>query len=221
MKGTNSLSQHLRGALRCCDAVRRALPFAMLAIAGTAFAPFSAHAEEQKGDYDWKLFLGGSYVAPLSKTDVTSLGTSVKASSELGYEIGVEWKGTDRFGFEIAYLDANSDIKAVNGKVGDISMRPWDFSAYFHIIDSNIFNWYIGPTLSYISWSDLKLTNGAKLPVDSETTWGASTGLVIGLGQTFGIQFVLRYIDASIDAGLPQKIKVDPLFASVAVSFRF
>jgi outer membrane protein W len=198
-----------------------ALAFAMLAIAGTVFAPFSAHAEEQKGDYDWKLFLGGSYVAPLSKTDVTTLGTAVKASSELGYEIGVEWKGTDRFGFEIAYLDANSDINSVNGTIGDITMRPWDFTLNFHIIDANIFNWYVGPTLSYISWSDLKLKNGARLPVDSQTTYGLSTGLVIGLGQTFGIQFGLRYIDASIDAGLPQKIKVDPLFASVAVSFRF
>ena len=202
MKGTNSL-----------------LP--MLAIAGAVFAPSIAHAEEDKGDYDWKLFLGGSYVTPLSKTDVTTLGTAVKASSELGYEIGVEWKGTDRFGFEIAYLDANSDIKAVTGKVGDITMRPWDFTLNFHIIDANIFNWYIGPTLSYISWSDLKLNNGFKLPVDSQTTYGVSTGLVIGLGQTFGIQFGLRYIEASIDAGLPQKIKVDPLFASVAVSFRF
>ncbi len=220
MKGKNSLVQYLRGAVGCAIA-RTALAFGMLAIAGTVLAPSIAQAQEDKGDYDWKLFLGGSYVAPLSKTDVTSLGTSVKASSELGYEIGVEWKGTDRFGFEIAYLDANSDIKTVSGKVGDISMRPWDLSLYFHIIDSNIFNWYIGPTLSYISWSDLKLTNGVTLPVDSETTYGASTGLVIGLGQTFGIQFGLRYIDASIDAGLPQKIKVDPLFASVAVSFRF
>ena len=221
MKGKNSLLQYSRDAVRCFAIARTALAFGMLAIAGTVLAPSIAQAQEDIGDYDWKLFLGGSYVAPLSKTDVTSLGTSVKASSELGYEIGVEWKGTDRFGFEIAYLDANSDIKAVSGKVGDISMRPWDLSLYFHIIDSNIFNWYIGPTLSYISWSDLKLTNGVTLPVDSETTYGASTGLVIGLGQTFGIQFGLRYIDASIDAGLPQKIKVDPLFASVAVSFRF
>jgi outer membrane protein W len=200
---------------------RTAIVFAMLAAVGVVFTPSSAQAQEEKGDYDWKLFLGGSYVAPLSKTDVATLGTSVKASSELGYEIGVEWKGTDRFGFEIAYLDANSDIKTGSGKIGDITMRPWDISLNFHIIDKNIFNWYIGPTLSYISWSDLKLTNGVKLPVDSQTTYGVSTGLVIGLGQTFGIQFGLRYIEASIDAGLPQKIKVDPLFASVAVSFRF
>ena len=221
MERKNSLLEYLRHVVGCCAITRTALAFAMLAIAGIVFAPSIAQAEEDKGDYDWKLFLGGSYVAPLSKTDVTSLGTSVKASSEVGYEIGVEWKGTDRFGFEIAYLDANSDINAVTGKVGDITMRPWDFSLNFHIIDANIFNWYIGPTLSYISWSDLKLTNGVKLPVDSQTTYGVSTGLVIGLGQTFGIQFGLRYIEASIDAGLPQKIKVDPLFASVAVSFRF
>ena len=161
MERKNSLLEYLPHVVGCCAIKRTALAFAMFASAGIVFAPSIAQAEEDKGDYDWKLFLGGSYVAPLSKTDVASLGTSVKASSELGYEIGVEWKGTDRFGFEIAYLDANSDIKAVTGKIGDITMRPWDFTLNFHIIDANIFNWYIGPTLSYISWSDLKLNNGS------------------------------------------------------------
>jgi len=50
---------------------------------------------------------------------------------------------------------------------------------------------------------------------------GVSTGLVFGLGETFGIQVGLRYIDASIDAGLADDISVDPLFANVAVAFRF
>ena len=50
---------------------------------------------------------------------------------------------------------------------------------------------------------------------------GVSAGLVFGLGETFGIQLGLRYIDASIDADLADDISVDPLFASVAVAFRF
>jgi outer membrane protein W len=221
MKRKNSLLQQVRHAITRSAIAGTALVSATLAIAGIAFAPSVAQAQEDKGDYDWKLFLGGSYVSPLSNSNVTGIGTSLEISNEVGYEVGVEWKGTDRFGFEIAYLDVDSDVKSTSGRVGGISMRPWNISMNFHIIDKNAFNWYLGPTLSYINWSDLKLSNGASLPVDSETTWGVSTGLVIGIGKTFGIQFGLRYIDAKIDANLPQEIKVDPLFASVGVAFRF
>ena len=174
-----------------------------------------------RGDYDWKLFVGPSYVSPLSDSDVSNVGNSIEASSELGYEIGIEWKGTDRLGFEIAYLDLDTDLETSLGTIGDISMRPWMFSMNFHVVDKNAFNWYVGPTLAYVGWSDLKLSNGTRYDVDGESTFGVSTGFVVGLGETFGIQFGLRYIDASIDAGLADEISVDPLFAGVAVAFRF
>lgn len=194
---------------------------ATLAIAGIVFAPSVAQAQEDRGDYDWKLFIGPSYISALGDSDIANVGNSIEASSELGYELGIEWKGTDRLGFEIAYLDEKSDVETSSGPIGDISMRPWNFSLNFHVVDKNAFNWYVGPTLSYIGWSDLELVNGASVDVDSQTTYGVSTGLVIGLGETFGIQFGLRYLDAEIDAGLSDEISVDPLFASVAVAFRF
>ncbi len=221
MEPQNSRSLHARNAFNRGALTGTVLVSATLAMAGVVFAPSVAQAQEQKGDYDWKLFIGAAYVSPLSDSDIANVGNSLEASDELGYEIGIEWKGTDRFGVEIAYLDEDSDIESSTGTIGDISMRPWNFTLNFHLVDKNAFNWYIGPTLSYISWSDLELANGTKRDVDSQTTWGVSTGLVFGLGQTFGIQVGLRYIDASIDAGLADDISVDPLFASVAVAFRF
>jgi outer membrane protein W len=221
MKSKNPILLHARnacgrGGLR--DAV---LASATLVIAGIAFAPSVAQAQEDRGDYDWKLFVGPSYVSPLSDSDVANVGNSIEASSELGYEIGVEWKGTDRLGFEIAYLDVDTDLETSLGTIGDISMRPWMLSLNFHVVDKNAFNWYVGPTLAYVGWSDLKLANGTRYDVDGESTFGLSTGFVVGLGETFGIQFGLRYMDASIDAGLADEISVDPLFAGVALAFRF
>lgn len=192
----------------------------VLAISSMAFAPSGAQAQADKGDYDWKLFIGGAYVSPLGDGDDSNLGNSIEAASDLGYELGIEWKGTDRFGFEISYLDENMDIETGSGPIGDISMRPWNFTLNIHVIDKNAFNWYVGPTVSYIDWSDLELTNGTKVDVDSETRYGISTGFVVGLGETFAIQFGLRYMDASIDTGASE-ISVDPLFTSVAIAFRF
>lgn len=221
MNSQNPLLLRTRNAFKRCTINDSLLGSATLAIFGIVFAPSVAQAQEDRGDYDWKLFIGPSYVSPLSDTDIASIGNAIEASSEVGYELGIEWKGTDRLGFEIAYLDENSDVETSSGTIGDISMRPWNFSLNFHLVDKNAFNWYVGPTLSYIGWSDLELVNGTSIDVDSQTTWGVSTGFVIGLGETFGVQFGLRYLDAEIDAGLADDISVDPLFASVAVAFRF
>ena len=221
MGSKNPLLLHARNALRRCGIPDAVLVSATLATAGIVLAPSIAQAQEDRGDYDWKLFVGPSYVSPLSDSDVSNVGNSIEASSELGYEIGIEWKGTDRLGFEIAYLDLDTDLETSLGTIGDISMRPWMLSMNFHVIDKNAFNWYVGPTLAYVGWSDLKLSNGTRYDVDGESTFGVSTGFVVGLGETFGIQFGLRYIDASIDAGLADEISVDPLFAGVAVAFRF
>jgi len=221
MKSQNPFLLHTRTASKRCTIDAALLVSATLAIAGIVFPPSVAQAQEDRGDYDWKLFIGPSYVSPLSDSDIDNVGDSIEASSELGYELGIEWKGTDRLGFEIAYLDEDSDVETSSGTIGEISMRPWNFTLNFHIVDKNAFNWYVGPTLSYIGWSDLELVNGTSIDVDGQTTWGVSTGLVIGLGETFGVQFGLRYLDAEIDAGLSDDISVDPLFANVSIAFRF
>jgi outer membrane protein W len=199
---------------------RSTLAPAMLAIGSAVLAPSLAQAQDD--GYDFKMFAGGAYVSPLSDSSLSGIADSVEASSEFGWEIGAEWKPSDRFGFELAYLDANHDVEADGTTIGDISFRPWNLSLNFHVVNRDAFNWYIGPTVSYIDWSEVELVGGGSLDVDSETAYGVSTGLAIGLGDTFAIQFGLRYIDASVDsAALPDEVDVDPLFTSVGFAFRF
>jgi outer membrane protein W len=96
------------------------------------------------------------------------------------------------------------------------------FTANFHLVNRNAFNWYVGPTVAYIDWSDVRLAGGASLPVDSETTYGVSTGVDIGIGETFAIQLGLRWLDASVESPvLPNDVGVDPLFTRIGVAFRF
>ena len=60
--------------------IGRALTFG----GGSLLIPMVAQAREDRGDYDWKLFIGPSYVSPLGDRDIASVGNSIEASSELG-----------------------------------------------------------------------------------------------------------------------------------------
>ena len=194
----------------------------VLALGGMAVLPTVAGAQEQ-GEYDWKVFVGGAYVIPID--DETIDGSTIEATNEFGYELGIEWKPLDRFGFELAYFDANPDVEVDGDKVGDIDFKPWNLTFNVHLIDRNAFNWYIGPTVSFIDWGNLNADDGSEsIEVDSETGFGVSTGLAIGIGETFAIQIGLRYLDASAKekgGSSDDEVGVDPLFASVGFAFRF
>jgi outer membrane protein W len=198
-----------------------AKPLAALAL-GVAAALATTPASAQESGYDFKLFGGAAYVAPLSDSSLAGLADTVEASTEYGWEIGGEWKPSDRFGLEMAYFDAEHDVEADGTVIGDIDLRPLTFTANFHLVNRNAFNWYVGPTVAYIDWSDVRLAGGASLPVDSETTYGVSTGVDIGIGETFAIQLGLRWLDASVESPvLPNDVGVDPLFTRIGVAFRF
>jgi outer membrane protein W len=189
---------------------------------GVAAALLAAPSSAQEDGYDFKLFGGAAYVAPLSDSSLTGVADTVEASSEYGWEIGGEWKPSDRFGLELAYLDAQHDVEADGTVIGDIDLRPLTFTANFHLVNRDAVNWYVGPTLAYIDWSEVRLGGGGSLDVDSETTYGISTGVDIGFGDTFALQLGLRWLDASVESPvLPSDVSVDPLFTRVGVAFRF
>jgi outer membrane protein W len=200
-----------------CFRLRRSKLIAGAAIAGAAaFATTAARAQD---GYDFRLFVGGAFVEPLNDSNIGSV--NFETSSEVGIELAGEWRFS-RLGFEVAYLDAEQDLEANGNPIGDIDLKPWNFTLNFHVIDGDFFNWFIGPTLSYVDWGDLKLQSGNSVETDSETTWGVSTGILFGLGDTFGIELGLRYIDSAVESqNIPQDVAVDPLFARVGVSFRF
>jgi outer membrane protein W len=189
----------------------------ILAAGGIALAAGGAQAQDE---YDWKVFISGAYVDPLSDSDVD--GEEVSLSSEFGYEFGVEWRPVNRLGIELAYLDVSHDVDVEGTTFGEIDFNPINVTLNFHVINRNAFNWYIGPTVSFVDWGDLEVPGQGSADVDSETTYGASTGLTIGLGDTFALQFGVRWLDSTAESSdLGDEVDVDPLFATVGVAFRF
>jgi outer membrane protein W len=195
--------------------------FAALAVAvGAALAAKPSSAQEES--YDFKLFGGAAYVAPLSDSSLAGIADSVEASSEYGWEIGGEWKPSPRFGLELSYFDATHDVEADGTVIGGIDLRPLTFTANFHLVSRDSFNWYVGPTVAYVDWSDISLAGGGNLEVDSATAYGVSTGVDIAFGDTFALQLGLRWLDASVESPvLPNDVSVDPLFTRIGVAFRF
>lgn len=190
---------------------------AILAAGGIALAAPGAQAQDE---YNWKVFISGAYVDPLSDSDVS--GSEVSLSSEFGYEFGVEWRPVNRLGFEFAYLDVTQDVDVDGTTFGEIDFNPMNLTVNFHVINRSAFNWYIGPTVSFVDWGDLEVPGQGTADIDSETTYGASTGLTIGLGDTFALQFGVRWLDSTAESSdLGDEVDVDPLFATVGVAFRF
>jgi len=190
---------------------------AILAAGGIALAAPAAQAQDE---YNWKVFLSGAYVDPLSDTEID--GADVNLSSEFGYEVGVEWRPVNRLGFELAYLDVTQDVEIDGDTFGEIDFNPMNLTLNFHVINRNAFNWYIGPTISFVDWGDLEVPGQGSADVDSETTYGASTGLTIGLGETFALQFGVRWLTSTAESSeLDDEVDVDPLFATIGVAFRF
>jgi outer membrane protein W len=142
-------------------------------------------------------------------------------TDEVGYEIGAEWKPFARFGFEVSLIDVQQDVEANGFKIGEIGMQPINLTLNFHIINSDRFAWYIGPTVAFVNWDDLENEFGDNVSIDSEETFGVSTGIDIGLGERFALVGGLRWLDAGAEDDAGDTLDVDPLFARLGIALRF
>jgi hypothetical protein len=82
-----------------------------LLVALSGFVPAPA---AQRGDYSSTAFIGATHVTPLRDNAIG--GETIDASCEVGYELGIyelgiEWKPSDRFGSQLAYLEGDHDVE--------------------------------------------------------------------------------------------------------------
>lgn len=197
---------------------------ASLALAAAAFGPAFGQ------DTHVKIFAAASYVSPLSEEDVTinSVTQSVKNSSELGWDFGIEGRFNKWLGLEVDYIHVNQDVKYNGETIGNTTLAPLSATFDIHVVHTKIIDFYLGPTYSYVNWGDIRLNGPGSvfygtdnLGTDSESAWGASLGLDIGLGSHVAIVTGLRYLRLDLTPQGGQGAKVDPLFARVGIGFRF
>ena len=182
-----------------------------------------AYENDQDQPYHTKIFLAAAYVSPLSKSDQNFDGVedSVEATDKLGWEAGVAGRFNPLVGFELSYLNATHDVDFGGQKIGQADFEPISATLEFHIVPTQVVDFWVGPTVSWVHWGDLKLVDGEIKKGSTDTAYGATVGLDIGLGPNFAITGAVRYLNAKADWGDFKDTKVDPLFARLGVAVRF
>jgi len=194
---------------------RRVLVLA--ALAAVVATPVAA------SEHKFKVFAAAGFVAPLSDDDLTIEGVTdaVEASSEFGYDFGIEWRPTRLIGIELDYLDAKHDVEFGGAKIAEVDLQPLTASLNFHLIHTNLIDFYVGANLAYVSWGDIEVVDGSKIGTDSETAFGATVGVDIGIGSRLALVGSVRYLKVDVTPDGEDGLSVDPLITRVGVALRF
>ncbi len=141
------------------------LTFPILAFASIAlFLPQDAHAQESR----WQLRLRGLLVDGGETFTVDdSSGTQVLAggNAELGVGVAIEYRISNRFGVELGAAvagvpDYEGDHESSDGKtaIGEgPSFAPVTASFNLHLTPGRRFDFYIAPTVAFVSYGDFDL----------------------------------------------------------------
>jgi outer membrane protein W len=195
-----------------------------------AIAAVTLVAPSQAQEAKSKVFGGAAYVSPLSDESVTfgDVTDSIDAASQTGWDVGFEWRMTKRLGLEVDYLNATHDIEFGGTTIGEADLQPLSATLNFHLIRTRLIDLYLGPTFSYVNWGDVNLneagqdaTDALGIPTKSETAYGASVGIDIGLGKTLAIVGGVRYLKLDLTPEDGDGVGVDPLITRVGVAIRF
>lgn len=194
-----------------------------------ALAPFQpAAAASAPPDWNVKFFGAMVYVAPLGTEDVTvsSVTDSVQASTETGWEAGLEFRFAKILGLEISYLSSTQDIEVGDTTVATVDMTPYNMALNFHLFPNKYFDFYIAPVAAYVNWGDIEFTDGTSESADSEIAYGAAIGLDISFNKSFAFIGGVRWLSLDLTSDDPSassddSLPVDPLFARVGFAFRF
>jgi len=182
-------------------------------------------------DAKMKIYAMLAYVSPLAESDQTIGGVTdaVKASSEFGYNFGLEFRTGSLIGIELDYLYAQEDIEHdTAGLLGETTFQPISGTINFHV-PLGVIDLYGGPTAAYVNWGDLEVSGaGSQLPsgggsieIESDFAFGVSAGADLAIGPRFAATGGLRWLSVEAEAEGGDATAVDPLFARIGIALLF
>jgi len=198
--------------------MKRLVCFAVAAL--TLASASSAFAQSS-----FKVYGMLAYVSPLADSDIDVNGVTdaVKASSEFGYNFGLEFRMSSLLGLEFDYLYAKQDVEHdTEGLLGETTFQPISGTLNLHV-PVGLIDVYAGPTAAYVNWGDLKVPQGGgDVKLDAEFAYGVSAGADVNITPMFAVTGGLRWLKLEVgpeDGGDP--LDVNPLFARLGVAARF
>lgn len=181
-------------------------------------------------DSHFKVYGGPAYVAPMSNSDVTfqSFVDTVEAEKSVGWNLGFEARWGHLMGIEVDYINATQDVVFGGTTIGETEFSPLTVTLNFHLIHTEVVDFYVGPSYSWVNWGNVHLNaeGGAifesdDLGTDSANGWGANAGLDINFGKHFAVTGGLKYLNVDLKLENGPAVAVDPLVARLGVALRF
>jgi outer membrane protein W len=175
-------------------------------------------------DTKFKIFGAAAWVAPLDDEDVSidAVDDTLEAAEAVGWNLGFEFRFTDRLGLELDYINSTQDLDFGGETIGEFRIEPVSASLNIHLFDSDVVDLYLAPTASWVFFNDVEFENiTGEVDVDPEFAWGASIGLDIGLGERFAIVTGLRWLNLEAGGDDVGEFGIDPLIARAGLGIRF
>ena len=173
-------------------------------------------------DWGFKAWAATTYVAPLSESQQTVGGitAAVKASNEMGYQFGAEFR-SGLFGFAFDYLHARQDlVRDDTALLGTAAFEPISATLYLHL-PTPLLELYAGPSVSYVNWGELDLNGGGTQKLDAKLGYGISAGADLALAHSIAVVGGVRWLKLEAKPKGSPAIAVDPLISHVGLALRF
>lgn len=197
--------------------MKRLVPLAVAALAVVS------HQSALAQGSNLKVYGMLAYVAPLATTDQTVGGVTdaVKASKELGFSLGFEFRPGSLIGVEFDYLHAKHDLKHdTAGLLGETTFQPISATLNLHVPLGGI-DLHGGPTAAYVNWGDLKAPSGGETKVDAEFAFGVSAGADVDILPRLAATGGVRWLNLKVQPQGGEAVDVHPLFARIGVAAKF
>lgn len=200
---------------------------AVAALVALCFSGFATQAQAEKGDM--QIRFGVLYSMPTS--DLSEPGETLELDEAFGYQGSFEFLLTDLIGIEPAISGAKHDVcvEEQGGQeytLGDINVFMLGANVNFHLLRRDRIDLYVGPTIAYAFWGDLKTSMFPdNFPAEDDFVFGANVGIDIPFGSgQWAFNAALTYLAADVtlegNADEPD-LGVDPIQIKAGLRYRF
>lgn len=194
-----------------------------------------ARAQDEYDSWRFRVFAGVvcrcvesdnvTFVDPVFGTSATEIdGTG------FGFGLGIERRFSKLLGVDLSIGRTELDVEFTQSLTPTVATDTLDVTPIwlalnFHVVNSDSVDFWVGPQIAYVLWSDpLKFSAPGQptytVKTDAEfPAIGIALGLDYWLSETGGLNFAFRFVDA--DADPTHNLPVDPTFITVGYTWMF
>jgi outer membrane protein W len=172
--------------------------------------------------------VGAMWVSPTGEfSDVTqSISFDNAVGAEVGFEfLPLKWLGVEGVVGWVKQDVTGSEVFQPEETVGDVSLIPLTANVNFHVINTKLINFYVGPSFSWMMWGDVNTSDPLESDVKIKDSfgYGVNAGIDFGIGEDFIIYGGVRYYWADAEDEQPggAKVPVDPLMVRIGVGWKW